>query len=662
MQILFRLLLLLTSVAGMTSADEFEALKDVPTSYKGRYRPLDSEARLWREDLSHHGNEGSSIDMLWKMHFLGHSGWDDIPLFGIGENKFKVLLDLPADKTHFTYNQLNKAIYENKETNQRLMQILLTYHFLKSYRDPANRSRSEKQELTSLSPGLWVMFDKNALVVAAVPKNAPWNHIEPGLILHENGRSLNISFEKSHKKTAEEAMRVIAAMQHYASMLASEPIPESQNPVFEQLSKADSVLRVLPSRRGEGEWLPLKALNLRIHDPKSNRMVPVGNFTLYPDDQFQAIQKAYFELTAAFQKPSSDEHIQSLTQELGEQLKKAYAPLAGTIYKEANGKTLRYPSIGQLQMEKIYYDYPFAFATMAFYGLALLLFLFSYLFKKEFLDKFAMTSLILAFCLHTILLGLRCYILQRPPVSNMFETVIYVPWIAVATGFVLYFFLHRRITLIAGAIVALVLLSILELAHINKSLENVQAVLDSQYWLIIHVLLVVGSYGTFALCGILGHFYLGGLMISKQETPSIKFIGNCILQSMYLGLAMLIPGTILGGVWAAESWGRFWDWDPKEAWAFISICTYLICVHAYRFNHIQHFGLAMGSIIGLQVISFTWYGVNYILGTGLHSYGFGSGGDLYYYSFLIGETIFLTLAWRCKKSIDKKKFYDNLIG
>jgi ABC-type transport system involved in cytochrome c biogenesis permease subunit len=112
-----------------------------------------------------------------------------------------------------------------------------------------------------------------------------------------------------------------------------------------------------------------------------------------------------------------------------------------------------------------------------------------------------------------------------------------------------------------------------------------------------------------------------------------------------LGIALLIPGTILGGVWAAESWGRFWDWDPKESWAFISSCAYLIIIHSYTFGHIRGFGLAVGSIVGLLFISFTWYGVNYVLGTGLHSYGFGTGGEFWYYGFILAEALFLI--WKC---------------
>ena len=123
-----------------------------------------------------------------------------------------------------------------------------------------------------------------------------------------------------------------------------------------------------------------------------------------------------------------------------------------------------------------------------------------------------------------------------------------------------------------------------------------------------------------------------------KESPKLL---DALLQSLYVGIALLIPGTILGGIWAAQSWGRFWDWDPKESWAFISSCVYLLIIHAYRFKRISGIGLAIGSIGGLLAISFTWYGVNYILGTGLHSYGFGSGGEWIYYSYVGLELAFI---------------------
>lgn len=609
----------------------FNELDTSPVSYKGRFRPSDAAARLWLEEIHHTDRfeDISAHELLWKMHFSGHEPWDDAPLFWVDNASLKSILGFPSDRVHFSYNELKYAILEDRKSNLRLMRVLATYQFLKSYRDSLNRSRSEKLELSSLSPGLWVMFQNRDVVVASVPKNPPWHNLERGMILSENVREDAVRFEKMHKKVAEEALRLMI--------------------LINQFQQSDGILRMLPSKKGNGEWLPLNVFKLRTHDANS------GNFTLFPDDLFRRLRGTYLKLEAAVLEDNGNE-VRSLSSELANLFHEGYSSLAGSEYMEANGKALSYPTEYMLVAEWFYYHYPLASATMLLYAAALGLFLFAYLAKKNHANLWGKRFLMLAFSFHTAMLVLRCYILQRPPVSNMFETVIYVPWIAITIGFVFYLSFRRLLPLVASAITALTLLIILELTNLSKNLENVQPVLDSQYWLIIHVLLVVGSYGAFILSGIIGHIYL--LRTIYGIGPSDKsqvFIGKCILQSMYIGLAMLIPGTLLGGVWAAESWGRFWDWDPKESWAFISICTYLICVHSFRFGRIGFFGLAVGAVIGLQVISFTWYGVNYILGTGLHSYGFGSGGEIYYYLFLLAESAFLIISKKRQRNFQAPK-------
>ena len=168
--------------------------------------------------------------------------------------------------------------------------------------------------------------------------------------------------------------------------------------------------------------------------------------------------------------------------------------------------------------------------------------------------------------------------------------------------------------------------------------------------------MVVGSYGLFILAGALGHLYL---LLTLLGTKKLSSLGLYIKQALYAGIALLIPGTLLGGVWAAQSWGRFWAWDPKESWAFISACIYLLWIHAFTYRKIADFGLAVGSIVGLLAISFTWYGVNYILGTGLHSYGFGQGGRGAYTAFVVIELVFLGLSFfihtKNRKNVIPKK-------
>lgn len=300
-------------------------------------------------------------------------------------------------------------------------------------------------------------------------------------------------------------------------------------------------------------------------------------------------------------------------------LENAYKEIVGQPYLKSANRTLKYPSLFKLRLESFLHHTPFTFLAIALYLLVL--------WKPFFFNP--------AFGLHSLLLLARAYILARPPVSNMMETILYVPWVVALSGLI---FGYKK----PAAVVAALLLLFLP---IKQQFENVQAVLDSSYWLTIHVLMVVGSYGLFFFAGIMGHIALirGG-----------KQWARTLVNSMYVGTALLICGTILGGMWALNSWGRFWDWDPKESWAFISSGLYLIIIHAYKFGVVKERGLAVGSIIGLAAISFTWYGVNYILGTGLHSYGFGEGGSTFFYLYLFLEVLFISIISFTKKERDCK--------
>lgn len=664
-------------------------LSHIPVAYKGRFRPLDVYSRLWLYDFYHGQNikktqlsafhipDGSSQELVWRLHFLGHKHWDDAPFFWIHLADLKKLLNLDPKTDTFSYNQLRQKIYLEKDSSASFLSHLAIYTFLKNFKDPSNRSGSEKQELAQLNPGLWIAFHNNDIVVMASSLTPPWNNLQKGMILLKDARQRIDSIINQDRAQAEEAIALMASMSDYektgdASLKQNQALANSlrelqknslspqdigltlemQMPLSARLQQSGTTIKALPSIYKNGEWYSLHALKSQVYDPALQKIVPVGNFTPYSDELFNAIRNTYAELEKSIQTTFSgsasvsiderqEARIGQLADKLSELLIEGYATLAGTSYKQATGKGLSYPSIGQLRMESSYYRYPLTEASIALYALALLTFLLAITTNKTALNKWALCLMLLGFCVHTVVLLMRCYILGRPPVSNMFETVIYVPWIAVLASFILYYAFKNPLVLIGSCTASLVLLIVLKLTNVNSSMENVQAVLDSQYWLIIHVLMVVGSYGLFILSGILGHIYLICSIVKKHETPSMQFIAKFTLQAMYMGIAMLIPGTILGGVWAAESWGRFWDWDPKESWAFISCCVYLIWVHAFRFHHIRNFGLAVGSVVGLLAISFTWYGVNYILGTGLHSYGFGSGGELYYYLFLICEIAFL---------------------
>lgn len=389
-------------------------------------------------------------------------------------------------------------------------------------------------------------------------------------------------------------------------------------------------LYFLPLKHPQGEFGPLALLKSK----------DATNFTKYSDETFSRIKREYLVLLEALEI-GDVENSQTLSKALVQSLIDAYSQVASTVLQEASGKSLIAPETTTIKLEHVVYKTPFTETIFICYALSTLLFFYYFWKNSSFATALGLTFLIAGFILHTTLLTLRIVILKRPPVSNMFESVIYVPWIAVLASICLNFFTKNRSVLLASSLAGTLLFAILFLTGIDSGLENVQAVLDSDYWLLIHVLMVVGSYGLFLIAGLLAHFYLILFIWKKQGPQSLVKI---ILQCMYVGVALLIPGTILGGIWAAESWGRFWDWDPKEAWAFISACVYLIWIHLYRYKLIRGFGLALGAVTGLIAITFTWYGVNYVLGTGLHSYGFGSGGEYAYYLFLFGECLLIVAA------------------
>ena len=192
----------------------------------------------------------------------------------------------------------------------------------------------------------------------------------------------------------------------------------------------------------------------------------------------------------------------------------------------------------------------------------------------------------------------------------------------------------------------------------GKQFSPLQPVLRDNFWLTIHVLTIVSSYAAGALAwglGILslGHYLLGSYPRgsggrSRPPEACVELAGY-IYKSMQVAVILLAAGTILGGLWADVSWGRFWGWDPKEVWALVSLLAYMMILHGRYAGWIGSFGLAAGAVLGAAVIGMSWYGVNFLLGAGLHSYGFGQGGQTEFFTFLVANFVLLAAAgWRMK--------------
>ena len=241
------------------------------------------------------------------------------------------------------------------------------------------------------------------------------------------------------------------------------------------------------------------------------------------------------------------------------------------------------------------------------------------------LTQIGIVLLWLCFILHTVGLAVRWYLSGHAPFSDAYESMIYVGWSAIGVG--LFFSRRSPLTVAATAFVTAMILMIAHWNWMDPAIGTLQPVLNS-YWLMLHVAVIVGSYGPFALGMLLGVINLL-LMIVTTRKNAYKI--NLIQQELTIvnelaltvGLVMLTIGNFLGGMWANESWGRYWGWDPKETWALISIMVYALVIHLRLIPHWRgRWAFNFMSIVAFSSILMTYFGVNFYL-TGMHSYATG---------------------------------------
>jgi len=243
----------------------------------------------------------------------------------------------------------------------------------------------------------------------------------------------------------------------------------------------------------------------------------------------------------------------------------------------------------------------------------------------------------------------RVLIAGRPPVTNMYESVI---WVAFGTILFALIFeaIYKAGSFLLGAVpvaVASLILADSQPVILDNSIHPLTPVLRDNFWLTTHVLSITLSYAAFALALGVAHVALVQVIAGRKPTATLY---NYLYKTLQVGVLLLAVGTILGGVWANYSWGRFWDWDPKETWALTALLGYLFLLHGRISGLWGGFGLAVGSVMAFMSVLMAWYGVNFVLGAGLHSYGFGTGGFPLVATFVACEMLFVTIAFLRRNS------------
>lgn len=263
------------------------------------------------------------------------------------------------------------------------------------------------------------------------------------------------------------------------------------------------------------------------------------------------------------------------------------------------------------------------YRSMGLYVLATLLACGSWIGSGRALTRSSFWLLVLALVVHTFGLVSRMYLQERPPVTNLYSSAVFIGWGAVVIGLVLERIFRDGIgAACAGTVGFLTLIIAHHLAGTGDTLEMLQAVLDTNLWLATHVVVITAGYSAMFLAGTLALLYVvRGFFTRSLTRAGAKALARVVYGVLCFATLTSFVGTVLGGIWADQSWGRFWGWDPKENGALLIVLWCALVLHARWGGFIRDRGLIVMALFGNVITAFSWFGVN-MLGVGLHSYGF----------------------------------------
>ncbi len=297
----------------------------------------------------------------------------------------------------------------------------------------------------------------------------------------------------------------------------------------------------------------------------------------------------------------------------------------------------------RIPLELLYNRLNLLFVAKIFYGFAFLFFLFSLFSDGRRFYRFGFMLILIGFVAHALALALRITILSRPPVTNLYETFIFVGFVSSLVGIIVELVNKKWLGIVVSSVCGFIFLTIAgKFSTEGDTMQMLVAVLNSNFWLGTHVLSITTGYAGVCVAGILGHVYILQALARPKEKMLHETTYRNILGVLGFGLTMSFLGTNLGGIWADQSWGRFWGWDPKENGAMLIVLWCAIVFHARVGKLIGPLGVAVGSILGIIVVTWAWFGVN-LLSVGLHSYGFTSGAATGLITYVVCQLLFLAI-------------------
>jgi ABC-type transport system involved in cytochrome c biogenesis permease subunit len=312
------------------------------------------------------------------------------------------------------------------------------------------------------------------------------------------------------------------------------------------------------------------------------------------------------------------------------ELKNEFVAQFSTLHKETRALAEARGEYGRIPLEVHFYKGKYLFYSQWLYVLSFVLIAISWLMgEAKLYRKMLPLSVMLPTLLLIVGITLRCIIRGRPPVSTLYETILFITAVAVLTALFAEYANRQGIALAMGSFLGclgMFLAHRYELKEGVDTMPSLVAVLDTNFWLSTHVTTVTMGYAAGLLAGGLAHVYILGRLFgfNKNDPGFYRGVTRMVYGVLCFCLIFATVGTILGGIWANDSWGRFWGWDPKENGALMICLWGLVLLHLRMGRYIKDIGLHAGNIVLAMIVAFSWWGVN-LLGVGLHSYGFTSG-------------------------------------
>ncbi len=594
---------------GLEKDADLDGFASMAVLHDGRLKPVETLARLTLTQWSGRDNlKGrSALSVLAQIVFAPEKN-GDLKLFRIDNPEVAEAMGIkPQEKRLYTYRQIEPGLERLQVLAAQADSVAKNKRNL--VQEEALRTFTNVASFLNLTRSVQFALPSAALMV----------------VLPETRRLLELPTGPTYSfwEMMSRAPRIAAILEGVGKSsggvgpVESEIVRISRAMFLQSQTGAPSLLRVLPEPGKAGEWF------------SPAEVVANGNMLQVLNHEIAFLA----EMTDAYRAGNATAFAAAAER---------YNGGVSTIAATEIGRTRFGIEILKNRVNPLYQ------AMVLFYIALFTTFLF-FLFRKRWIYRSAWTLSGLALFLLTASIVARILIMRRPPVTSLFETFPFVAAVSIAVALFLESRSRQGVALLSAALLGTVLLTIAQrYAADGDTMQMLVAVLNSNFWLSTHVVTITVGYAACALSGAIAHIRLARGAWTPFPTPaqrtSLREIDRMVFGTICFGLLFSFIGTVLGGIWADQSWGRFWGWDPKENGALLIVIWCALLLHSKFWGVVRETGLAAGAVLGGVIVSIAWQGVN-LLNVGLHSYGFTSGAAIKLFSYIGGEVLFLLVIW-----------------